>query len=161
MLRGTIVTLAEGGPAEARYEVVCDESWHTKRADISFRDARGERALRVALEDGQWYANGRLNEALTGCTDIDLEWSPSTNTVPIRRLNLAVGERSGLVKAAWVRFPDLTLQPLPQEYERISEWRYQYSSAGGEFVAEIAVDEDGLALNYEGFWQRVVAKPDV
>jgi hypothetical protein len=76
-------------------------------------------------------------------------------------LNLAVGERSGLVKAAWVRFPDLTLQPLPQEYERISEWRYQYSSAGGEFVAEIAVDEDGLALNYEGFWQRVVAKPDV
>jgi uncharacterized protein len=161
ILRSTIVALAEHGPAEARYEVVCDDSWHTRCADIPLRDGRGERILRVVVEKGQWYENGRTANMATGCVNIDLEWSPSTNLIPIRRLRLAVGERSGLLTAAWVRFPDLALQSLPQEYERTSERCYRYISGGGTFSAEIAVDEEGLALNYEGFWQRAVAKLDV
>jgi hypothetical protein len=63
-----------------------------------------------------------------------------------------------LLIAAWVRFPDLTLQPLAQEYKRISELHYRYSSNAGKFVAEIVVDEEGLVLNYEGLWRRAAAK---
>lgn len=155
MLRGTIITLAEDGPAEARYEVLCDGSWYTKRADISLRDGTGERSLQITAAGGKWHENGKGNETLSGCVDIDLEWSPSTNTIPVRRLRLAVGQRSGVVTAAWVRFPDLTLQPLRQEYEHTSEGRFRYTSRGGTFVAEIAVDDEGLVLDYEGFWQRV------
>jgi hypothetical protein len=156
VLRGTIITLAEHKPTEARYEVLCDDSWHTRRADISLRDGTGERSLRITAAGGKWHENGKENETISGCVDIDLEWSPSTNTIPIRRLRLAVGRRSGVVTAAWVRFPDLTLQPLRQEYERTSERRFRYRSGGGVFVAEIAVDGEGLVLDYEGFWQRVV-----
>jgi hypothetical protein len=161
LLRGTIVALAEGAPAEARYEVLCDDSWQTRRANISFRDGTDERLLQLTVEDGQWCANGRTQEAVAGCTDIDLEWSPSTNTITIRRLRLAVGERSGPVIASWVRFPSLTLQSLLQEYERTSERNYRYISDGGAFVAEIAVDEEGMVLNYEGLWQREIEKLDV
>jgi len=153
--------LAEQAAAEARYEVVCDERWHTRRADISLRDRRGERVLEVVVENDRWYENGRTNEKVTGCLDIDLEWSPSTNTIPIRRLRLAVGQKSGPVTAAWVRFPDLRLQPLPQEYERTSSRCYRYSSRLGEFVADITVDEEGLAVNYEGFWQRTGTRGNV
>ena len=160
VLRGTIVVLAEGGPAEAKYEVICDESWLTRSADISLRDRSGERILRVEVESGHWRENGSVNQAVTGCVDIDLQWSPSTNTIPIRRLSLSVGERSGLITAAWVRFPDLKLQPLRQEYERTSERRYRYTSPVGAFLAEIAVDEDDLTLNYEGFWQRASRNPN-
>ena len=160
MLRGTIIVLAEGGPAEAKYEVVCDESWLTRSADISLRNGSGDRVLRVEVQSGRWRESGLVNERVAGCTDIDLEWSPSTNTIPIRRLSLSVGEKSGLVTAAWVRFPDLTLQPLPQEYERISERCYRYTSPVDAFVTEIAVDEEGLAINYEGFWQRPSRKPN-
>ena len=160
MLRGTILVSGESGPAEARYEVVCDDAWNTKRADVSLRDGTDERVLRVTVEDGKWYLNGHVNDSVTECTDIDLEWSPSTNTLPIRRLHLAVGERSGPVLAAWVRFPSLTLQPLLQEYERISDRVYRYKSRGGEFVAEIAVDEEGLVVTYDGLWQRAVVMPD-
>jgi hypothetical protein len=46
------------------------------------------------------------------------------------------------------------LQPFLQEYERISERRYRYSSDAGKLVAEIVVDEECLVLNYEGLWQR-------
>ena len=35
--------------------------------------------------------------------------------------------------AAWVRFPDLTLQPLPQEYIRLADRQYRYSSRSGAF----------------------------
>jgi hypothetical protein len=36
--------------------------------------------------------NGAAVSAVEGCIDIDLKYSPSTNLLPIRRLNLAIGE---------------------------------------------------------------------
>ena len=155
ILRGTILTLTEHDPAEARYEIVCNHSWRTGSAEISLQSKDSDRTLRIRTENGRWYENDQLNEAVNGCIDVDLGWSPSTNTLPVRRLQLAVGESSGLVTAAWVRFPELTLQPLPQEYQHLSAQQYRYSSRGGAFVANLSVDDEGLVLNYEGFWQRV------
>ena len=155
ILRSTILTLFEGGPAEARYEIVCDRTWRTRSAEISTNDGNNERRLRVQTKNGRWYENDQPNETVNGCIDIDLGWSPSTNTLPIRRLRLEVGQSSGPVMAAWVRFPDLTLQPLSQAYVRVSDQQYRYSSRGETFVAQITVDDEDLVLDYEGFWQRV------
>jgi len=66
-----------------------------------------------------------------------------------------IGETSGEFIAAWVRFPELTLQPLPQEYAHLADRQYRYSSRGGAFVANLVVDDNDLVLDYEGFWQRV------
>jgi hypothetical protein len=98
-------------------------------------------------------------EALHGLTDVDLGFSPVTNTLPIRRLDPAIGE-SVAVTAAWVRFPELTIEPLPQRYTRLAERRYRYESAGGAFVAEIEVDDLGLVTTYEGGWRRSAVSPD-
>jgi len=155
LLRGTILALEKQGPAQADYEILCDAAWHTRRADVSLRDTTGERSLRLTVEDGRWSENGHERETVRGCIDIDLGWSPSTNTLPIRRLRLAVGQKSGVITAAWVRFPELTLEPLPQEYERLAERRYRYSSRGGAFTAELEIDEDGLVVDYERIWRRV------
>lgn len=155
IFRGTILTLAADAATEARYEIICDRSFRTKTASISLRDPNGERRLKIAAQNGHWFENGRENEAVNGALDIDLGWSPSTNTLPIRRLGLEIGQSSGEFTAAWVRFPELTLQPLPQEYFRLEDRKYRYSSRGGAFVANILVDDNDLTLNYEGFWQRV------
>lgn len=155
ILRGTILMLADHYPAEARYEVICDQFWRTKNAHISVTDQNGQRTLHINSDNGRWYANDQLNESVDGCTDIDLGWSPSTNTLPIRRLSLDVGGGSGTLTAAWVRFPDLSLQPLSQEYQRLAERQYRYSSRGGAFTALLSVDDDGLVLEYEGFWRRL------
>jgi hypothetical protein len=155
ILRGTILTLAEHEPAETRYEIVCDQSWKTLSANISLQTGKDERVLRIRNDNCRWYENDQLNERVSGCIDIDLGWSPSTNTLPVRRLQLAVGESSDLVTAAWVRFPELILQPLPQEYLRLSVEQYRYSSRGGTFVANLSVDDEGLVLDYEGLWRRV------
>jgi hypothetical protein len=155
IFRGTILTLAGNAATEAKYEIVCDRSFRTRRANVSVRDATGERTLQIATENGQWYANGRENHTVIGAIDIDLGWSPSTNTLPIKRLQLEIGQTSGEFLAAWVRFPDLTLQPLSQEYVRLAERQYRYSSRGGAFTANLLVDDEDLVLDYEGFWQRV------
>jgi hypothetical protein len=61
------------------------------------------------------------------------------------------------VSAAWVKVPDLTLEPLPQRYLRTEEGRYRYQSRGGDFTADIDVDEMGLVTRYPPLWERVAA----
>jgi hypothetical protein len=46
---------------------------------------------------------------MAGCVNIDLNFSPSTNLLPIRRLDLSVGA-SAIVRAAWLRFPGMNVQ---------------------------------------------------
>ena len=152
-LRGTIVLVQDGIPFEARYEVRCDQAWVTRAVVVDLRGPEGDRSLRITAESGRWSADGGPLEAVRGCIDVDLGWTPSTNILPIRRLDLGVGE-SKSVTAAWVRFPELTVEPLSQEYRRLDERRYRYSSAGGRFVAELEVDEDGLVTTYGQIWTR-------
>jgi uncharacterized protein len=153
-LDGTIVAASDNGPAAVIYLVVCDAHWRTRQAHVSLRDGAGERTLDVQVAGDRWSANGAPRPDLAGCVDIDLGWSPSTNTLPIRRLSLAVGAASGPVVAAWVRFPDLTLETLPQEYQHLTADRYRYTSRGGAFTAIVQVDPDGLVRDYEGIWRR-------
>lgn len=162
VLRGTILVMDGSEPAEARYQIHCDSSWRTKGAEISLYVRGRDKALNITTEKGFWYENGKPNESVSGCIDIDLAWSPSTNTLPIRRLNLAVGESSGVITAAWVVFPDLRLQPLDQEYKYVGNRRYSYTSHKGSFHAELLVDEDGLVVNYAPLWHRLdrAARPE-
>jgi hypothetical protein len=90
--RGTILLVHEGVPFEARYEVLCDRAWVTRAVAVDLHGPEGERALRLTAEGGRWSVDGVERDAVRGCVDVDLGWSPSTNTLPIRRLELAVGD---------------------------------------------------------------------
>ena len=155
-LRGTILHLHDDQPIEVRYSIECDSGWRTVEARIVLRDGSRERSVWIKVNDGHWIANGDRQSQVDGCIDIDLGWSPSTNTLPIRRLNLTIGDMSGPIIAAWVKFPELVLEPLPQEYQRLSEAAYRYSSRGATFTANLTVDEHGIVEEYEGFWKRVL-----
>ncbi|HEV8365523.1 MAG TPA: putative glycolipid-binding domain-containing protein, partial [Gemmatimonadaceae bacterium] len=79
-------------------------------------------------------------------------FTPATNTLPIRRLALTVGESTD-VSAAWLRFPAMTLERLEQRYTRIGDSTYRYESAGGQFMRELTVTPDGLVHEYQGLWR--------
>lgn len=157
ILSGTILAMDDQGPAEARYEVVCDAGWRTERTQVSIRDATGELSLQLTPRDGRWYRNGHEETAVRGCVDVDLGWSPSTNILPIRRLALPMGSSSGPLIMAWVRFPELTIEPLPQEHQHVSGQTYRYTSRAGAFAADLEVDDTGVVVNHQGVWQRVEA----
>ncbi len=154
-LVGKIDTEFGGVRSNIAYEVVCDDSWSTHIEMVKMR--RGGTRARQSLwvrQDGRWFSHGGVERAdLAGCTDVDLEASPSTNTLPIRRMGLAVGE-SRDVRAAWVRFPGLTVEPLRQRYTRIGERRYRYQSLDSGFTADLDVDDAGLVVTYPGLWVR-------
>jgi len=150
-LVGTVLGAEGGAPVRIEYKVLADAAGMTTAAHV--RDLRGFETQTIALErdaKGNWTVNGTAAKALKGCTDIDLGCSPSTNTLPIRRLRLAVGG-SSTIKAAWVRFPGLDVVKAAQTYTRLDEFTYRYK--GGTFDAELTVDDDGLVAAYAE-WRR-------
>ena len=153
-LAGTAVFAYDGTLCCFSYVIDCDADWRTVGTRVS--GWIGARAVEVEIAtgaDGAWRMNGAEVPEVAGSVDVDLNFSPSTNLLPIRRLNLAVGERAE-VRAAWLRFPGLALEPLQQTYIRTGERTYRYESAGGAFVRDLEVDEAGLVTRYPGFWER-------
>ena len=88
--------------------------------------------------------------------DIDIQVTPATNTLPIRRLNLAVGE-SADVTAAWFRIPECQVEPLRQRYTRTAEDTYLYESPDHNFSATLTVDDLGLVITYDPGWVRLAS----
>jgi uncharacterized protein len=169
--RGIVLVEVATVPVLVQYAVALASDWSTRVVEIVMRsgDASEPRELTLTVAPDQRWQIARVPspnpampqddlQALLGLVDVDLGFSPVTNTLPIRRLNPAIGEAVA-VTAAWVRFPELTIEPLPQRYIRLAERRYRYESAGGAFVAEIEVDDLGLVTAYEGGWQRIAASP--
>jgi hypothetical protein len=151
-LAGEVTLEHEGTVVPLSYLVTCNAQWGTIHATARSEVAGGQVDLRLEVDsDRRWFANGTEVAAVLGAFDVDLEFSPSTNMLPIRRLGLAVGD-SAPVKAAWVRFPDLTVEPIEQTYTRLGEHTYRYQS--DSFVADLEVDEHGLVIDYPGLWRR-------
>ena len=166
-IAGLALTAVDGTPERVSYEVVLDTNWVTRHVRIEAQSgtARYARALRLDVsEDQKWRVERDPKPVpeqprddlgmVRGLFDVDLGFSPSTNTLPIRRAAPAIGDSID-VSAVWVRFPELTIEPLPQRYTRLGERRYRYESAGGAFVAELEVDDLGLIVTYENGWQRI------
>ncbi len=150
-LTGTAVFAHEQQPCRLDYMVVCDPPWHTVSGRVTGWLGNEPVEIDISVEHPKrWRLNGEGCPAVAGCTDLDLNFSPSTNLLPIRRLNLAIGEEAE-VQAAWLRFPSFTLERLEQVYRRIDAETYHYESAGGAFVTEIRVNPAGLVTSYPDF----------
>lgn len=155
VLAGSVVVAEAGVPYLAEYTVTCDSRWMTRQARILLRGGGAPQSLVLRVDAQQrWWRGEEEVPQFRGCTDVDLGFTPSTNTLPIRRLSLEVGQSSE-VTAAWVRMPDLALLQLPQRYTRLSPTRFRYESRGGSFVAELETDELGLVTRYPPAWERV------
>jgi uncharacterized protein len=152
-LEGTAVFLNDGRTCRLSYSIVCDADWQTRSAVVS--GWRGDEDINLKLSvdaHRRWQVNGVAKPAIEGCVDLDLNFSPSTNLLPVRRLNLEVGQQAE-VNAAWLRFPSFELESLLQVYERLGEFKYRYSSGGGDFVAELTVNKVGFVTVYPQLWE--------
>jgi uncharacterized protein len=152
-LEGTAVFLYNKLACRLDYRIICNSEWRTRSARIGgwVGDSLIEIELAVA-PDQRWLLNDEDSPQVAGCIDLDLNFSPSTNLLPIRRLELSVGEWQQ-VRAAWLRFPNFELEPLTQLYRRVDENIYRYESDEGKFVRELNVDDKGFVTKYPDFWE--------
>jgi uncharacterized protein len=149
---GCAVFAFEGVACRLDYDLHCSREWVTRTALVT--GWIGDREIHVDIErsaEGDWSMDGALVPQVASCSDIDLNFSPSTNLLPIRRLDLEIGA-SAKVRAAWLQFPHMVLQPLDQTYTRLGLNTFHYEA--GTFKADLTVDDDGLVMNYAD-WTRV------
>ena len=152
-LQGTAVFLYNKLACRLDYEIVCDSQWHTRSAQVA--GWVGNRLIEnnlVVDPNQHWLLNDEDSPQVAGCVDLDLNFSPSTNLLPIRRLGLSVGEEQE-VRAAWLRFPGFELEPLTQLYRCLDKNIYRFESAGGKFVRELYVNDEGFVTKYPDFWE--------
>jgi hypothetical protein len=147
---GVSVFLHEGASVRLDYLIECEANWETSYLTVN--GWVGDEIIDIEIEvtDSSWTLNGEPVAGVDGCIDIDLNFSPITNTLPIRRLDLAIGE-SKTVRAAWLRFPSFQLELLEQTYTRLDESTVKYQTTSG-FTATLTVDAAGMVTHYPDGW---------
>lgn len=137
----------------ASYAIECDNAWRVRHAVIAV--AGGARLELYADGAGHWHGqDGAPIASLDGCIDIDLTASCFTNTLPIRRLGGAPGERR-VIDVAWVWIPELGVEAAPQAYTLLADGRYRFEGIGTGFQADLTVDGEGFVVDYPGLFLRV------
>jgi uncharacterized protein len=130
-----------------------DEHWRPRSCLVSVNLPTQVRTIELRSDHvGRWKLDGEVARHLDDCEDIDLGWTPATNTVPIRRLDLEVGDTAE-INAAWIRFPELDVIANKQRYTRMAPDRWRYRS--GDYDFELVTDAaSGLVLTYgDDLWK--------
>lgn len=154
VIQGAAVFAEGGQAAHLTYRLVCDRSWASVTAAVT--GWIGETDVRLQIDrdgDGGWRINGRSDPALAGLKDIDLGFTPASNTNAIRRLNLSMGEAAESV-AVWLDTEDWSVKPLRQSYRRTQDKAYDYASPQHGYRATLEVDDFGAVTDYPGLWTR-------
>ena len=159
-LDGCTAAVEEGHAWVVRYQILVDDKWQTRSARVSARSRSGEHEVRVQADGlGRWLIDGAAAKHLDGCIDIDLESSACTNTLPIHRLSLAVGD-AGESPAVYLRALDLGTERLEQRYQRVDDdttrRRFHYSAPRFDYDGYLVYDSHGLVLHYPGIATRIL-----
>jgi hypothetical protein len=156
ILDGSAVFLWDRKVCRLDYLIECDDAWNTAAATVNGWVGDDVVDVEIEVASGErWTINGEPCPEVDGSIDIDLNFSPVTNTLPIRRLDLSEGG-SERVRSAWLRFPSFKLEALAQTYTRLAKATYRYESGTGTFVRELEVDEFGLVTDYPDYWKSEI-----
>ncbi|WP_433522301.1 putative glycolipid-binding domain-containing protein [Nocardia pseudovaccinii] len=154
-VRGVTTATEDGQSWIVDYVIEVDQLWLTRSARITGR-CDGLTRVTVIGSDGlgSWQIDGIPAPQPRGCLDLDLEASAVTNTFPVHRLNLPIGQTTS-APAAYVRAVGLAVDRLEQTYSRAGERLYDYTAPAFDFACRLTYDQHGLILDYPGIATRV------
>jgi hypothetical protein len=96
---------------------------------------------------------------LAQAVDCDLGWSPLTNVLPVRRLDLHRAPGSAALLMAWVAVPALSVHRSEQRYDHVRTTPtgaiVRYLGAHRGFEGDLELDHDGFVLRYPDLAERV------
>jgi uncharacterized protein len=152
---GAAVFQYAGRAVHLAYRLSCDREWRSRGASVT--GWIGDRPFELCLEredGGEWRVDGRIEPSMTGLDDIDLGFTPASNTNAIRRANLSEGSGADSV-AVWLDPEDWVVRRLPQSYVRTGPRTFAYESPRHGYRATLIVDEFGAVIEYPGLWTMV------
>ncbi|MGI9366151.1 MAG: putative glycolipid-binding domain-containing protein [Rhizobiaceae bacterium] len=155
LLNGCADFVFAGDIVMMRYEVVCGPDWTSQSASIA--GWIGGRDFQTQVQrstHGNWMIDGNVLPKTSELQDIDLGFTPATNTNAINRLALDSG-KSSMTRALWLDVNDWSMKPLSQTYGRKSANLMTYASPDNDYHTELTVDDFGIVRTYPGLWQAV------
>ena len=153
--RGVVIGEREGRSFGVDFTIVCDETFAVR--ELHLGTTSGHALYLQSNGAGSWRNHDdRPLPEFDGCIDVDLAGSPSTNTLPIRRIDWAAqpGGRAEIT-TLYVPFDSFAPTTDRQIYTRLGADRFRYEAADGSFTADITTDEDGFVNDYPGLFIRL------
>lgn len=161
---GRSVRVPAGGSAfTASYRLVVGENGALQRVSVTSASEARERSITLnRTEDGYWLldtGSGGSRAEFGGAVDVDLEFSPLFNALPIRRLGLHRDPGTHRLPVVFVAVPTLEVSLVYQRYRGAGAL-----AGGGQAVVEfnqddyterITVDGDGMVVDYPGLAGRI------
>jgi hypothetical protein len=142
----------ENGATGLRYRVGLARDYATLAATIEGQRAGTPFAHEFRREAGEWLFDGGTVSGLGDLVHLDFGFTPATNLQQVRHAGLAVGEEAE-ISAAWFDIGEANLVCLPQQYRRIAEDRYWYSSPTGGYEAVLEMSANGFVRLYPELWE--------
>lgn len=152
-----IVMIADDRVLRVSYRIELDASWCVRSTRIASEQPDGSVIGLVLQADGRgnWTDGGGMPlHELDGCVDVDIQATPFTNTLPIRRLALEPHQQE-TIRVAYVRVPSLDVSAEEQRYTGLADGRVRYESVETGFTRDLDVDRDGSVVTYDGLFRRV------
>jgi hypothetical protein len=141
------------GRERVQYVVRLTPSWQVRQF-LLFRDLDEPDLWLFTDGSSRWAEmNGAERPELRGCYDVDLPVTPFTNTLPIRRLPLEVGDTAEL-SVAYIDVDTLGVRPHRQRYTRLDTHRWRFEQPDSGFVQDLEVDQYGLVIDYPTLFRR-------
>lgn len=152
ILEGTAVYLKEGVPAALNYHLSLAPTWETITGSIRGRLGCALVSHDIQREGKGWLLNGSWQAGLEGVVDLDFGFTPATNFAQLKRMNLGIGDKTE-ISVAWMDVDSVSLQPLPQIYERLTQNAYDYNSPQGPYRATLETQATGFVRSYPELWE--------
>jgi len=141
------------------YMITCDIIFQFRKIELTL-EGESKKELSLNLDKtGLWYdEKGMWHQELDGCHEPDINFTPLTNTLPINRLNLEIGETKQ-IKTAYIALPQMTISPVIQSYECLAKDEngaiYLYKNLTSNYEAELSVNAGSFVKEYPGLFKMI------
>jgi hypothetical protein len=156
---GFVLGIADNQPYRLRYHLEWHPNYQFQYAVLQLESDYPQTVRLLRNDEGKWTNGmGKSYPEFEGCYEIDIQVSPISNTFPVRRLGLAVGQ-SELIQVVYITLPTLALSVQSQRYTRLEDNgtapRYCYESLSDGFSGEFETDSEGFVTEYTSIYSRV------
>jgi uncharacterized protein len=158
IVNSTIVGIYNGKIYRVEYLIRLNESWETCYCCVKSQLNDEIKKLEVEKDQNRWSLNGKYVDNFDGCTDVDIPLTPFTNSLPINRLKLSLGQEEN-IDIIYIDVLADSIKRVKQKYRRISSGVYKYENIPNDFEAEIKVDNEGFVVEYPQLFTRTFRVP--
>ena len=153
-----VLRLQEGKPFQLSYRILVDPAWRVREIEVSLQSGANRQIKLSADGAGNWTdaVTGNSLPEFSGCLEIDISATPFTNTLPVRRNNLKIGE-SVNISVVYFLIPEMIVRRSEQRYTALETDFYRFEENGlfTGFSADLRFDKDGLVIDYPNLFRRI------